>query len=83
MPAAREVRLIVHNWLTPPLKAEVTEHANLQQQQAKGIAISASLPQVADLGVLDESKAAMRWEESTRTLYMKFMWQANQTISIN
>ena len=41
-----------------------------------------SLPLVADLTTLDKNKTGMYWEETTNTLYLKFIWQHNIQIAI-
>lgn len=44
--------------------------------------ISTSLPIVMDLATLDKNKTGMYWEETTSTLYLKFVWQHNIQLSI-
>ena len=44
--------------------------------------ITNSLPLLADLKTLDQTKSGMYWEETTNTLYLKFIWQHNIQIAI-
>jgi hypothetical protein len=52
------------------------------EQSAKPAPITNSLPLLADLKTLDQTKAGMYWEETTNTLYLKFIWQHNIQIAI-
>jgi oligosaccharide 4-alpha-D-glucosyltransferase len=52
------------------------------EQSAKPAPITNSLPLLVDLRSLDQTKAGMYWEETTNTLYLKFIWQHNIQISI-
>ena len=157
MPAKRQMRLVVHNWLRAPLQAQkeikklhpdapdaatttaaqqaIVENgqvANLDERAAgseplvdateqraelaenstktptpapvsvslpvnkpapmvvvgaasvadKPAPLINSLPLVADLATLDQNKTGMYWEETTNTLYLKFIWQHNIQIAI-
>jgi oligosaccharide 4-alpha-D-glucosyltransferase len=53
-----------------------------EKNNAKPAPMLASLPLVVDLAELDKSKAAMYWEESTSTLYLKFSWQHDIQVTI-
>ncbi|WP_340680172.1 DUF5110 domain-containing protein, partial [Paraglaciecola sp.] len=52
------------------------------EQSEKPAPITNSLPLLADLRTLDQTKSGMYWEETTNTLYLKFIWQHNIKISI-
>jgi oligosaccharide 4-alpha-D-glucosyltransferase len=54
----------------------------LATEKNKPAPMLASLPLVADLSTLDKSKAAMYWEESTSTLYLKFSWQHDIQVTV-
>ncbi|KXI30672.1 glycoside hydrolase family 31 protein [Paraglaciecola hydrolytica] len=47
------------------------------EQSEKPAPITNSLPLLADLRTLDHNKNGMYWEETTNTLYLKFIWQHN------
>ena len=53
-----------------------------ENMAAKPAPISNSLPLLAELKNLDQTKSGMYWEETTNTLYLKFIWQHNIQITI-
>lgn len=99
MPIKRAMRLVIHNWLRPPLQAQKTIEKLLSQPNSEAGAtpqvvladdknepnkapIVTSLPIVTDLATLDKNKTGMYWEESTSTLYLKFIWQHDIQLSV-
>lgn len=66
----------------PMSKPAPTVTVATHTQLSKPAPMLASLPLVSDLATLDESKAAMYWEESTNTLYLKFSWQHNIQVAV-